>query len=87
MKSFRFWLSLLSIAICILNATGLDDKNMLLFFTSPHLMILEDYFYIIRHIDNEAFQKILLYFLNILGWFLIGWILDIAIAKLKQTSQ
>jgi len=84
MKKFRLWLLIFGIVICLFNATGLDDKNLLLFLTSPHLMLLEDYSYIIRKIGNETLEMIIWYLINILGWFLIGWLIDIIIKKLKR---
>lgn len=90
MKKFRLWLPLFSLVICLLNIVGLDDKNLLLFFSSPHLMLLEDYSYIIRELFNElfdgffTFEMIIWYLINILGWFLIGWFIDIIITILKR---
>ncbi|OZM57591.1 hypothetical protein CIB95_04265 [Lottiidibacillus patelloidae] len=86
MKKFSLWLSVFSILICIFNAIGLDDKNLLLFLSSPHLMFLEDYSHYIRKIDNYTLQMIILYLINIFGWFLIGALIDIIILKLKRFS-
>ncbi len=34
-KGFRLWLPLLSLVVCLFNVFGYDDKNILLFLTSP----------------------------------------------------
>jgi hypothetical protein len=84
LKKFRFWLPIFAFTICLFNLFGFDDKNLLLFFTSPHLMLLEDFSSYIRNIGNEFTQMIIWYILNIIGWFLIGWIIDILISKIKN---
>jgi hypothetical protein len=62
----------------------MDDKNLLLFLTSPHLMLLEDYSRYVRAIGNETIQMMIWYLINIVGWFLIGWLIDIMVARLKR---
>ncbi|PYY29748.1 hypothetical protein [Paenibacillus illinoisensis] len=84
LKKFRFWLFFLSLLICVYNATGLDDKNLLLFLTSPHLLLLVDYSRYIRAIGNEEIQMLIWYVINVIGWFLIGWLVDSLITKLKR---
>lgn len=84
MKKFSFWLTILSILVCLVNVTGMDDKNLLLFFSSPHLLLLEDYSRYLREIGNETTQLLILYFINIVGWFLIGWLIDTVTSKIKH---
>ncbi len=38
----------------------------------------------IREIGNESIQMMIWYLINILGWFLIGWIIDIIVERLKR---
>jgi hypothetical protein len=84
MRKFSLWLSLFSILICLLHAIGLDDKNLLLFLSSPHLMFLENNSHFIRDISNDFLQMMSWYFVNILGWFLIGILLDTIITIFKN---
>ncbi|MFF2886040.1 hypothetical protein [Paenibacillus sp. NPDC057967] len=37
LKSFRFWFALIALMIIIQNILGWDDKNLLLYFTTPPL--------------------------------------------------
>jgi hypothetical protein len=84
-KNFRFWLTIISSIICLFNASGADDYNLLLFFTSPHLMLLEGLSgYIREAVGNETILMLIWYILNIIGWFIIGWIIDIVIGKIRR---
>ncbi|MFC7680354.1 hypothetical protein [Paenibacillus sp. GCM10028914] len=76
-KTARFWLSLLSLIVIILNLTGQDDKNLLLFFTSPLGMIALEYF------GNDVSQEVN-YLLHIGFWFAIGWLIDLLISRLRR---
>lgn len=78
-KTARFWLTLFAASICIFNFFAYDDKNLILVYTSPHLMLLEDYSpYVWEIIPTEQMVMLFIYFINILGWFLIGWLMDFA---------
>lgn len=76
-KTARFWLSLLSLIVIILNLTGQDDKNLLLYFTSPLGMIALEYF------GNDVPQEVN-YLLHIGFWFAIGWLIDLLISRLRR---
>lgn len=74
-----------AIVICLNNLVGNDDKNLVLYFTSPHLMFLEDFSPIFsKAIPNENIRYAFYYVFNIVGWFLIGWIIDFLVEKLKR---
>lgn len=80
LKKFSFWLTLFGVLVCLFNATGMDDKNLLLFFTSPHLMFTLEYTSILRHFDG----MLEIYAINIVGWFLIGLLIDFIISAFKR---
>lgn len=79
MKKFSFWLSIFGLLVCLLNATGKDDKNLLLYFTSPHLMLIEEY-----NIGRQLDGIFIIYIINIVGWFIIGLVIDLIIAAFKR---
>ncbi len=86
-KIFRLCFTIFAILICVVNATGMDDKNLILFFTSPHLMFLEDYSRYVRTIvGNETLQMMVWYLINIIGWFFIGWLIDIIVTRLNENK-
>lgn len=75
-KFFSFWLTLCAVAICLFNLSGHDDKNLLLFLTSPILWFLEDYSsFLMRFISQQELIWIY-YFLNVFFWSSIGWLID-----------
>ncbi len=82
LKSFRLWFTLFALFVCIFNFLGYDDKNLLLFITSPPLMTLEDYSPLIRtYIPWEMVNLLFWYVLSIMFWFLFGWVVDWLIEK------
>lgn len=77
----RYFLIFLYFCIVLLNWTKLDaawkidDQNLLIFFTSPSLWIINDI--------NTAFEYIELhYILSLIIWFAFGYLLDLVIKKL-----
>ncbi|MEK5057537.1 hypothetical protein BK126_11065 [Paenibacillus sp. FSL H7-0326] len=78
-KRFSFWLPLLSVLVCIFNAMGIDDYNILLVLTSPHLALLENIPSIGRHLNGMT----IIYFINVFGWLVIGLIIDLIINQFK----
>ncbi len=80
---FSFWFVIFAVFVNCFNSLGYDDKNLLLFFTSPPFWILENVSHKIRSIlygDTLFF----IYIVNALFWFLLGFYLDKMIAKLKM---
>ena len=69
--SFTFLLTLLSILIVRFNINGRDDKNILLYFTSPPFWVLEDYSVTLN----------VIYISTIIFWFVIGIFLDFTVTK------
>lgn len=80
LKKFGFWLPLFSLFVCLYNAIGEDDKNLLLYFTSPHLMFIESYTSIGRLFDG----MLAIYLINIVGWLVIGIIVDLVVKAIKR---
>jgi hypothetical protein len=79
MKSFRFWLVLISILVIIVNISGYDDYNILLAIISPLVWIYESFRFV-----REANIPIVVVYLTTLGfWYLIGLILDRLIKRTR----
>ncbi|WP_422659454.1 hypothetical protein ACK8P5_02610 [Paenibacillus sp. EC2-1] len=77
-KKVRFWLSLLSLIVIILNMTGQDDKNLLFFFTGPANMFTLEY------IGNDLSMGVH-YLLHIVFWFIVGWVVDLLISRFRRS--
>ena len=69
--------------VSLFNYLGYDDKNLLLFFTCPPLMVLEDFSPILRRYFSENVLFIVLYLINILFWFLVGLCFDWTIKRVR----
>ncbi|MFS0726737.1 hypothetical protein [Paenibacillus sp. 1P07SE] len=81
LKSFCFWFTAFALAVIAFHLTGLDDKNLLLFFTSPMLWLYEAY-PAVREADIPRF----LYLLStVFIWFLAGLLLDRLVARFKTS--
>lgn len=78
-KRFRFWFTLFSLLVVLNNLIGEDDKNLLLFFTSPPFWVTE--FYAIQ-ISMTG-----LYILNVAFCFLFGWAMDYGVSKWKNSRS
>lgn len=80
MKLFRkrsFWLPVLSLAVCLHNYLGYDDKNLLLFLTSPVLLWLNPQLTDMRYtLDNELLTQLILYAIHFFTWLLFGLLID-----------
>lgn len=74
-KQFSFWFSLFSFSICILNMSGYDANNTVLYFISPPLIILEKFPGLSDKIPNSA-KMLLVYFITLQIWYFIGGKLD-----------
>ncbi len=80
MKSFRFWLVLISCLVITINVMGNDDYNILLAIISPLVWMYESFRFV-----READIPIGVVYLTTLGfWYLIGYVLDRLIRKLKN---
>lgn len=75
-KFFSFWITLFALGICLFNLFGYDDKNLLLFITSPILLALEDYSSFFKRFISYQMLIWLFYFLNVFFWYCIGLSID-----------
>jgi len=64
------------VLICLNNYLGNDDKNLLLFFTSPPLWLLEGYSSILRMYFGNTGFFVFWYAIDMGFWYLIGVLLD-----------
>ena len=80
MKSFRFWLFLVSCIVTAINIAGYDDYNILLAMISP-LVWMHEYFQFVR---KAHIPIALVYFTTIGFWYLVGYTLDRLIRKSKN---
>jgi len=76
-KKFSFWLLILSLIICLFNLSGNDDKNMLLFLTSPVLLSLNSWLTTLHYsFENELLWQFVLYGIHICTWLFTGFLID-----------
>lgn len=78
-KKLSLWFTIIAVVVVLYNMSGKDDKNLLLFFTSPPFWVIEYYPF------RVSFS--LLYVLNITFWFLFGLVLDCGITKLRKKRK
>lgn len=83
-KFFSFWLTLFALGICLFNLAGHDDKNLLLFITSPILWLLEDYSSFFKRFISHQSLMWLFYFLNVYFWCCIGLFIDSIVHASKK---
>ncbi|MFP3894907.1 hypothetical protein [Exiguobacterium indicum] len=86
-KGFRLWLPLLSLVVCLFNAFGYDDKNILLFLTSPVFWLLESRSFLGTWLDSIHVPLFLIYILTLISWFLIGLLIDVILSVLFRRSS
>lgn len=85
-KFFSFWITLFALGICLFNLFGYDDKNLLLFITSPILLALEDYSSFFKRFISYQMLIWLFYFLNVFFWYCIGLSID-SIVHLSERKK
>ena len=80
---FSIWFTIFAFVVSLNNSLGtrFDDKNLLLYFTSPPLWILEDYSYLLRELFGESLMFTILRGVNILFWFTVGFLIDWRVSK------
>ncbi len=86
-KFFSFWLTLFALGICLFNLFGYDDKNLLLFLTSPILLALEDYSSFFKRFISHQMLIWLFYLLNVFFWYCIGLIIDSIVHPSKRKKM
>ena len=82
MKSFRFWLVLISFFVIVVNISGNDDYNILLAIFSPLVWLYESSL-IVRKADIPI---TVVYLTTLAFWYLVGFILDRLLQKLRKNK-
>lgn len=79
MKSFRFWLVVISFVVIVVNISGNDDYNILLALISPLVWIYES-----AHFVRKSDIPIAAVYLTTLAfWYLVGFILDRLLPRVR----
>lgn len=82
MKRLGLWLPILSVAVCMINLSGQDDKNLLLFLTGPLLLWLNPQLTDLHYtMDNELLFQFILYGIHFFFWLGFGLLFDWLIAR------
>ncbi|WNS43874.1 hypothetical protein [Paenibacillus sp. MMS20-IR301] len=81
-KKLSLWLPVLSLAVCLINYSGNDDKNLLLFLTSPVLLWLNPQLTDMSYaMDNERLSYLILYAIHFSTWLLFGILFDWIVSR------
>ncbi|MEK4327018.1 hypothetical protein MKX70_14430 [Paenibacillus sp. FSL R7-0312] len=82
MKRLGLWLPVLSVAVSMINLSGQDDKNLLLFLTSPLLLWLNPQLTDLHYnMDNELLFQCILYGIHFFFWLGFGLLFDWLLAR------
>jgi hypothetical protein len=81
--TFSFWLPTVYLIIILINLFGFDDKNLLLFFTSPLFWIAETHWFVVNFTHPANIPIVLIMIVSLAGWFFAGFIVDFLVKKLK----
>lgn len=83
-RYFSFWFTLLALSICLFNGSGADDKNLLLYFTTPALWFLNDHISFIQRFLSEQMLMGFFYCLSLLSWYFLGLLVDTFVHSSKR---
>lgn len=75
-KRFSLWLSIFALLICVVHLSGLDDKNIVLFFTSPVLWLFESHTDFLLRYMSESVMFVFYYVWTVYTWSWIGLCID-----------
>lgn len=81
LRSFRFWLTLAAILICLFNLFGFDRDNLLFFSVSVPAWLIEMYQ------EIYTVNRFFVYFLTILFYFLVGYTIDYFFFRAKKATS
>ncbi|MBY0088664.1 hypothetical protein HP567_019770 [Brevibacillus sp. M2.1A] len=92
LKKFSFWLTLVSILICLFDFLGNDEKHILLSITNPilnEIVYIEPFKHWIIEVHQDANSTILPtgYLLHVITYFLFGLLIDLALTFRKKQLQ
>ncbi len=82
MKSFRFWIVLIPFFVIVINISGNDDYNILLAIFSPLVWLYESSLFV-RKAD---IPMTVVYLTTLAFWYLVGFILDRLLQKLRKNK-
>lgn len=80
LKSFRFWLTLGALMVCLFNYSGLDRDNLLFFMVSVPAWLIEMYQ------ELYGVNRYFVYLATVLFYFLLGYTIDFFLAKARQSK-
>lgn len=86
-RYFSFWILILPFSICLFNLLGFDDKNLLIFLTSPPFWLIETNWFVVNFTHPSEIPMSVIYVLTVLFWFSLGLLLDKATRKLKNIRK
>lgn len=82
MKRLGLWLPVLSVGVSMINLSGQDDKNLLLFLTSPLMLWLNPQLTDLHYtMDNELLFQCILYGIHFFFWLGFGLLFDWLLAR------
>lgn len=88
LKYFTFWFVLFSLIVCLINLSGNDEKNILIFLTNPIHIFLEKWLTSINtNSETSHFFRPIIYLLHLVFWGVIGLTIDGLIVKIKNTKK
>ncbi|WP_405115808.1 hypothetical protein MHH28_13815 [Paenibacillus sp. FSL K6-1217] len=87
-KKLSFWLPVLSVLVCLYNLSGEDDKNLLLFLTSPLLLIFNPELTRLHYaMGNEQAFQFILYGIHFVSWLAFALIVEWGLSWLSRKAQ
>jgi len=86
-KKWKFWLPAIYCLVGLFNLFGFDDKNLLLFFTSPPFWITEQHWFVVTFTHPSNIPLIVVFLISLIVWFLIGKLIDWSIEKIKKERE
>jgi len=76
---FTFWLTLVSLGVCLFHFMGLDHSHVVLYHVSIPAWLIPFF------ANIQTVNKFLVYFLTVASWFVIGLALDALVAKVRAS--
>ncbi|CAM4422852.1 Permease [Paenibacillus typhae] len=88
LKKLSFWLPVLSLFVCFYNLSGADDKNLLLFLTSPLLLWFNPQLTDLHYsMNSERAFLFVLYGIHFFSWLIFGLIIDWLYSRYKSGNH
>lgn len=84
LKRLAFWMPLAYLLVGLLNLSGEDDKNILLFITSPPFWLAEFSWAGQRFMQSAASKTGVIIVVTLVFWCLVGMLIDWVIRRTKN---